>query len=234
MGKISHKYITYGFSPRADFQITRNYIGDKASFFRVSGKNIEIGEFMIKVPGTHNMLNSLSASLACHWAGLGFDKIIKCLKNFTGSKRRFEHIAHVDSIDLYDDYAHHPSEIAATLSGAKKWFADRRIIVIFQPHTFSRTKRLLPEFAACFKDADMAFITDIYPSARESFDSTISSKILVSRIKRQHKNVVYISGINELTDLLPALVHDRDIIMTMGAGDIYLWHRKIKDVLINQ
>lgn len=228
---VSAQIITYGFSPQADYTIENSYFGDDVSFMRVKHQPLHAEEFMLKIPGKHNMLNALAASIAANQAGVGWDMVKENLKIYTGNKRRFEKIGQIGSILLYDDYAHHPSEIAATIQAAKKWFSGRRVVILFQPHTYSRTKTLLSNFAKCFSEADSAVITDIYPSAREKFDSSVSSEMLVIESKKYKNNCTYQAKKEDVLSYLESHITKTDVIITMGAGDIYLWHKDILTML---
>jgi UDP-N-acetylmuramate--alanine ligase len=232
--KIGKKMITYGFSPDSDFRITSSYSGNGACFMKVSAKNINLGEFMIRISGKHNMLNALAASIAANYAGISWSEIKENMKFFTGTKRRFEKISEVKNVLLYDDYAHHPKEIAATISSVRAWYPDYRLILIFQPHTYSRTKALLSEFADSLALSDLAIIPNIYPSAREIVDNSINSKHIVEKILKKKKNSVYLPDMNDVLNYLQKIIQDKDLIMTMGAGDIFLWHDNIIKMLENK
>lgn len=225
--RVKIPVITYGFSPQAKFQITQYSFRCGNSFMKVKCDNINVGEFMLQIPGKHNLLNALAASIVASTAGVSWEKIANIIKNFKGTKRRFELIGESRGTLFYDDYAHHPSEIKSTLAAARTWFPDRRIIAIFQPHTFSRTKALLSQFSGAFVDADEALIADIYPSARESMDPTINSDILVQQVNKFKKNAKYISTKAKLIEYLENKITEKDIILTMGAGDIYLWQKDL-------
>ena len=229
--RIKQQVITYGFSPRADFQISGYYFTQGASFMKIKHKNLDLGEYMLAIPGKHNMLNALSAIIASDQIGASRYNIKKYLPLYQGCKRRFEKVGQFGNVLLYDDYAHHPSEIIATLSSIRQWFRDRRIIILFQPHTFSRTKTLISEFSKSFSQADLALICDIYPSAREKIDNTINSNMLVLEINKYKKNAYYLRDKEEVFNYLKREVKERDLIMTIGAGDIYLWHEELKKLL---
>lgn len=216
-------YLTYGFSPLSDFRISKSYFGKEISFVRFTQKNIDLGEFILKVPGRHNQLNSLAACIVANQVGLGWDKIRELLKQYTGNKRRFEKKAFINGIYLFDDYAHHPSEIMATIKAAKGWYENHRVVIVFQPHTYSRTKKLLDDFAQSFVDADLVILADIYPSAREDNDPTINSKILTDRVNMYKKNAVYQKDKKAVMMYLSQVVKSGDVVILMGAGDIYLW-----------
>ena len=227
----SPRIITYGFSPRADFRIEKFYQTEFASFMQVVNKNLTVGEFMVSVPGKHNLLNALAALIAAKEIGLSEDRIKSLLKNYKGCNRRFELIGNYKNTALFDDYAHHPSEIKATLRAFKDRFPNKQIIVIFQPHTFSRTKELENLFASSFIDSNYTLVTDIFPSAREKYDPTINSVKLVSSINNIKNNAFYVSGIAQTVQILKKNLSENSIIVTMGAGDLYRWHSSLIDYL---
>lgn len=229
--RIKKKVITYGFSPRADYRIEKCYFGNKVSFMQVTHGNMYLGEYMLRISGKHNLLNALAAGIAANYIGISWDRIKEYFKVFFGTKRRFEKIHETGSILLYDDYAHHPSEITATITACKGWFKEKRIIVIFQPHTFSRTKALFSDFAKSFREADIAIIADIYSSAREKKDTSISSKMLVAEAKKYTKLVLYQPDKEHILTYLEENLSKNDLILTMGAGDIFLLHEDIKKIM---
>lgn len=218
---------TYGFSPNADWQITRFHQAEGKTFFSVSFKDIDFGEFILNVPGRFNALNATAALAVAHFLGIDVKKTKEGLSFFTGTKRRFEKVGEGNSTLLYDDYAHHPLEIKATLKAAKDFFLGKKIIAIFQPHTYSRTKALFNEFARAFEDADQAIITDIYASAREKGDLGISGEKLAKAIEKHHPNVKFSAGKSEILKVLRESILKDTVIFTMGAGDIFNWHKEI-------
>lgn len=227
LSKVKREVLTYGFSPQADFHIKSYSFGEGISFGRVYHEKLDLGDYMLKIPGKHNLLNALAASIVVNQLGLGWDRVKEILKLYTGCKRRFEKLGQFKSVLLYDDYAHHPTEISATISAAREWFPHRRIVVIFQPHTFSRTKALFAEFTKAFTSASLAVITDIYPSKREKFDSTVSSKQLVLEMNRYKNNAVYQKDKEAVLSFLKTNAKDNDLVITMGAGDIFTWQKDL-------
>jgi UDP-N-acetylmuramate--alanine ligase len=216
-----------GFSPRAEFQIMHVGFGAERTFFVLKQKGMHIGEFSLKVPGRHNALNAAQAGVTCFLLGLTWEQIRNGLLAFGGAKRRFEKIGHFNNAIVYDDYGHHPAEILATLAAAREWYPKQKIIVVFQPHTYSRTKALLTEFAGAFQNADEVILADIYASAREK-SGDITTTILVEETTKRHKNVLYGKDFTEVKKILEKDANDGDIIIFMGAGDIYHWsHRFI-------
>ncbi|MEG1059552.1 MAG: UDP-N-acetylmuramate--L-alanine ligase [Clostridia bacterium] len=189
------------------------------SFEVTDPKTNETYNFYLTVPGIHNVYDALAAITTSFAHGIDFEIMKKSLNEFCGAKRRFEFKKKInDSILVYDDYAHHPTEIKATLAAAKQK-ENNRIIAVFQPHTFSRTKELLNDFSTAFFDADIAIITDIYAS-REVDDGTISSKDLVNKLKENKVDTMYIPKFEDIIQYLKKIMRPGDIILTIGAGDI--------------
>ncbi len=221
--------ITYGFSKDADYFISRITQSAELTFFWVNSSGTSLGEFSINAFGQHNALNALCAIVVCLELGLSVENIKKGLLLFKGTKRRAEFVKKLSSgATLYDDYAHHPTEIKKTLEGFRKAFPDKKIVCIFQPHTYSRTKELFEQFKSSFVLANSVILTDIYSSKREIQDKNVSSELLARAIAERQKNVLYIENPEDVVKYLDEKSYGRDyIILTMGAGDIY----KIADSL---
>ncbi len=218
---------SFGFSPMADFRVSHVGVGNERMFFTLEKNGMELGEFSLKVPGKHNVLNAAAAVAACQTLGFSMSDIRKGLLTFTGTKRRFEKIGESNGIIFYDDYAHHPAEIRATLAGAKAWYPGKNIIAVFQPHTYSRTKALLGDFSRSFADADEVILTDVYASAREHDTLGITGKTLVAETLKHHKNVRYGENFLDVVGILDREAKPGDIVILMGAGNIYMWGRRI-------
>ncbi len=221
--KYERRIITYGFSNQADFYIKKYSLEEDRVYFWVSAGDTLIGQFILNVIGEHNILNALCAIVVCLELGLSVEKIKKGLLEFKGSKRRSEYRGKMPSgALLYDDYAHHPTEIRKTLESFKKSFPKKKIVCIFQPHTYSRTKSLFEQFISSFSDADEVILTDIYPSLREKEDLSVSSKLLADGILKLNKNVKYVAKLEDVVKYLDQKSYpDNFIIITMGAGDVY-------------
>lgn len=187
--------------------------------------------FKLSVPGKFNINNANFAYRVCQKLGLPAEIILEGLKKYTGCKRRFEKVAEKSGILFYDDYAHHPIQIQETLKAVRQSFPNKRIVVIFQPHTYSRTKALFSEFAKSFNDADMVGISDIFASAREEKDPEVSSEKLVDEIKKYHphpEHVGYLGNLENAAKISKIVLKKDDLFITLGAGDIY----KIHDSLV--
>ncbi len=225
---LSLPVATFGFSPQSEYQIKNTRPHDQKTYFHLSHQNIDLGEFILQIPGKHNVLNAAASIIVANFLGLSINKIKDGLHLFLGTKRRFEKIGDFGGVLLYDDYAHHPSEIIATLSAAKDFFAGRRIFVIFQPHTYSRTKALLKDFARAFYALDnITIITDIFPSSREIIDKSYTSEVLVQEILKYKNSAHFLPKKEDVLGFLEKNIRSGDIIFTMGAGDIYQWHQDI-------
>lgn len=216
-------FVTYGFSKNADFNIDRLSIEQDRMFFWVNAKNTLLGEFILNITGEHNALNALAAIATCLELGLSVERIRAGLMKFYGTKRRFEFVGKLPSgVMLYDDYAHHPTEIRKTLTAFQKSFPNKKIVCIFQPHTYSRTKSLFEQFISSFAVADIVLLVDTYPSLREEVDSSVSSKLLADSISKIHKDVLYTPKAEDVIKYLDQKSFGKDyLIITMGAGDIY-------------
>jgi len=180
-----------------------------------------IAPVSLQVVGRHNVVNALAALAAACGAGLPVEQAAHALGQFTGIKRRFECIGQVNGYRIVDDYAHHPTEIQATLQAAREHFATR-IVAIFQPHLYSRTEYLMDEFAACFDEADIIGIAQTY-AAREQPREDISGQQLCERLRRRHpdRQVVYLPSLADVVEFLRQTASNDDLVLTIGAGDIH-------------
>lgn len=209
--------ITYGFTDDCDLMISKNEPKKIAAKFR--GK--DLGEFSVKLIGDHNLLNAAAVIAACYKLGLDLEKIREALPKFSGTSRRFEYIGQKNGAILIDDYGHHPEEIKSTLKAAREIYPEKNIWAVFHPHTFSRTKALLSEFAQSFDDADKVIILDIYGSARET-QGGVHSKDLVELVNKfERGKAEYIATINEAADYLKSRVGADDVVLTIGAGNVW-------------
>jgi UDP-N-acetylmuramate--alanine ligase len=181
----------------------------------------------LKVPGLHNIYNSLAAATCAYISGVANCSIKNGLENFNGTKRRFEYKGNYKSRIIIDDYAHHPTEIKATLDTVST-LTEGNVLVVFQPHTYSRTEKLLDKFAKSFSSAKKVVLIDIY-AAREKNDGRVSSKDLVAELKKNQVDAVYMESFEKAAEYLMKNSESKDIIMTMGAGDVY----KVGDIITN-
>lgn len=173
----------------------------------------------LKMPGIHNMMNSAAALAAAEFCGIELVVAKKALENFSGTWRRFEYKGELNGAKVYDDYAHHPTEIKATLAGAKELYPDKKITLVFQPHTYSRTHELFDDFVSALALADSVITLPIY-AAREENTSGVSHTTLAEAIKNKNKNVCALDTFDEVITELKKSVSKKDILLIMGAGDV--------------
>ena len=179
-----------------------------------------LGHMTLAVPGAHNVQNALAAITCASIHGIAFDSIAQALASFTGATRRFQHVGTFNGADVIDDYAHHPTEIAATLDAARN-ITHGRLWAVFQSHTNTRTRRFLADFATTLGTADETILLDIFnPAGREEQDSAIHAEVLADEMRRIGHNVHYAPGFAQARDYLSDRVRPGDLIVVMGAGDI--------------
>lgn len=218
--------ISYGLNPdlEADYTATNVSYHGQGSNAEIWERGVCLGELKLPLLGKHNLNNALAAIAVGRQIGLEFTTIAQSLATFGGTRRRFEHRGEVNGITFIDDYAHHPSEIDVTLAAARLRVEGnnslQRVVAIFQPHRYSRTKTFLQEFADAFQDADVIVITDIY-SAGEKNTFGIQGADLVSAIALKHNNVHYHSEVNSIADFLKQeILQPGDLAMFLGAGNL--------------
>ena len=221
------KFVTFGIETEKANFIARNITYDKNGFakFDVYHNNRYYSEFKLSVPGKHNILNALACIAVCFEYGIDKYYIKDSLLDFTGANRRFEFVGSYENISVFDDYAHHPVEILATANALKNK-EYRQSWIIFQPHTYSRTKEHLDDFAKVLTNFDNVIITDIY-AAREQNIFNISSKNLVDKIRFLGKDVTYISDFNDIAKFIRERACPNDIVLTVGAGTVTEIGKKI-------
>ena len=223
------RVVTFGHEKDADY--TANFISyDKFAHpsYTLFYKGEELARVELGVTGEHNIYNSLAAVAVARSLDIPMEVILRGLKRFTGTDRRFQKKGSVNGFTIIDDYAHHPQEIAATIEAAKK-YPHRKLWIVFQPHTYSRTAALLDDFAGALSQADEIVLADIY-AAREKNTIGISSDDLRKHMLEQNTNVYYIPKFEDIEGFLLQHVEEGDVLITMGAGDIY----KVGDDLLKQ
>ncbi len=223
---------TYGFNLGVRWKIVEFFEDDKQTIFSLTNvsQTKKYGPFKLKIPGSGNVLNATAAIIIALKLGVDCNLIKKEIANFTGVKRRFEKIAEKNGIVLIDDYAHHPRAISMTLETIRKKYPAYKIWAIFQPHTYSRTEKLLDKFATAFKFADNVYLTDIYASEREKKE-TISGARLAEEMSKYHRHVTFQPDMTKIPGELLARVKKPAVVITLGAGDIYKIHEDIKNKL---
>ncbi len=219
MPRIKKRVISYGLNPQADVQAIDIEFKERFSSYTLIYRGQNYGRISLKVPGLHNVKNSLAAVAVGMELGIDFEKIKKAIERFGGVYRRFELRAQVDNIIVVDDYAHHPTEIKAVLQAAKDGW-KRRVIAVFQPHLYSRTRDFYQDFGRSFFNADVCVLTDVYPAREEPIEG-VSGELIANAAKNfGHKEVHYVPDKRQIPDYVLELVKSGDIVIFMGAGDI--------------
>jgi UDP-N-acetylmuramate--alanine ligase len=221
--------VTFGIDEKANWQAKNCsfYAGGSKSDIYYNGEYIDTLKLI--VPGKHNIYNALSVIACCHSLNIDLKKPFEALASFVGTHRRFEKRGAYKGAFLIDDYAHHPKEIKATISAARDSHSPKKLTVIYQPHTYTRTKNLLEDFSKAFSGADRVIITPTY-AAREPYDETADSKILTSSILKFQDDVHYVDSYEEAADLIDQSIIPGELIVTMGAGPV----DGVIDILLNK
>lgn len=218
--ELERRVISYGLTPQAQLRAVDIHSNAFNSTFTVVYNDEKLGVITLKAPGDHNIKNALAAVATGIELDIDFKLIKQGLEKFSGVFRRFQ-LKYENGVMVIDDYAHHPTEVQATLQAAHKGWADRRVVAVFQPHLYSRTQELYKEFGLSFFDAEVLVITDVYPSREKPIEG-VSGKLIADTAEQYgHKNVVYVENKEDITDSLKEVAREGDIIITMGAGDIY-------------
>ena len=219
--RIERKIITYGLSDKADIYATNIKQSGTKTSFDVIFKGKHTGTFTVPMPGMHNVLNSLAAIATAIELQIPVETITSALKHFSGIQRRFEFKGEARGIKVYDDYGHHPSEIKATLKAARVCFPENRLLVLFQPHRYTRTRDLIEEFSTSFGDVDGLFLLDIYAASEKPIEG-INSKSLLKRIEKAGlANISYVPDKAEMVKKIVSELKTGDVLISLGAGDVY-------------
>ena len=216
---INKKIFTYGILENADIKATNISHSENHSEFTVIYLGKELGTLKINIPCIHNIKNSLVAVTIATEMGVEFSTIKKALESFSGVYRRFE-IKYNNDVMVIDDYGHHPTETNVTLDGIRRGW-NRRLIAVFQPHLYSRTRDFYEEFGRSFLNTDIFICTDVYPAREEPIEGISGKLIADAAIKFGHKNVLYEPDKTKIPELLKSIYKKDDMIITMGAGDIW-------------
>jgi UDP-N-acetylmuramate--alanine ligase len=220
MPQIERRILTYGLTPQAEFRAVACRFHETLSEYTALWRGESLGRVRLQLPGLHNVKNSLAAVAVGTELGIPFESIQKGLDEFTGVHRRFEIKSTAGDVIVVDDYAHHPTEIKATLKAARNGW-NRRVIAVFQPHLYSRTRDFFQEFGQSFFDADVLIVTDIY-GAREEPIPGVSGALVADAAKAfGHRNVRYVADRTLAAKEVTKLVRPGDMVVTLGAGDIY-------------
>lgn len=225
--KIEKRFVTYGMKAQADIRATGVKKEGFGVSFDVMKANKELGRLSLRLPGDHIVLNALAAAAAGLEMGIPFQSIADTLSKFKGVQRRMSVRFENDNIIVLDDYAHHPTEISVTLKALREAMPARKIVVVFQPHRYSRTKNLMSEFVKCFMDADKLFVTDIYAASEKPIEN-VTSEFLVSEIKSHGvRDVTYLPEWKDFFSHIEEMDDSPKAVITFGAGSITIFSHEI-------
>lgn len=227
---IQRPVITYGLSSQADFSAREIVCQETTTQFTYLQKHSPVGTVTLQVPGHHNVVNSLAAIALGTEMGLDPGSILKGLKAYRGVRRRFEIKGLTREIMVVDDYAHHPTEVKATLAAAKAGW-NRRIVAVFQPHLYTRTRDFYKAFAEAFMNSEVLVVTDVYPAREEPIEGVTGELVANAARESGHKEVYYIEQLEELTPLLDEITQPNDMVITLGAGTIWRYGQAYFDHL---
>jgi len=230
LSRLAKPVITYGFSPQATYSIKNCRHSENGSEFSVYRKGNLLGEFSIRLLGKHNIQNATGAVALATEESIPVEISKKALAAFAGVKRRMEFKGKVRGALVFDDYAHHPTEVAASLSAFRESFPDRRIIAVFQPHLYSRTRDQAEDFGTAFLCSDILLACDIYGAREEPIEGITGKLIFDSAHARGHKNARFIGAKENALEILRNEIKSDDLIVTMGAGNITLLSAKILEI----
>jgi UDP-N-acetylmuramate--alanine ligase len=217
--RIQRRHVTYGLSPQATYHARGlNYRGLSTNFVAFN-RDKSLGEFTVRMPGQHNVLNTLAVIAVADELEVPLDVVKDALSTFHGVARRFTVVDEVDGVALVDDYGHHPAEVEATLNAARRAY-EGRILVAFQPHRYSRTENLFDEFTRAFNNADQLFLTDIYAAGEKPIPGISSQHLADAIAQHGHHNVKYAPDRAAMSAELARSAKPGDVVIALGAGDI--------------
>ncbi len=229
--RIDRRILTYGLARQARLRAVNLHHEGLVTHFDVLFDDEKLGTIALQAPGKHNIRNALAAVGVGLELDIDFEYIAAGLGSFTGVHRRFEKVGEANGVLLLDDYAHHPTELVATLEAAGQGFPNRRIVAVFQPHLYSRTRDFLDDFARAFFNADVLVLTDIYGAREQPIERITGQALADLAARRGHRDVRYVADKKALPDTLAELVEPGDVVITLGAGDIYRYGRPLLEML---
>jgi UDP-N-acetylmuramate--alanine ligase len=218
---IEKRFVTYGFSSQADFQARNVTTSGLSSTYRVFHQGEDLGEMEIPIPGRHNVLNSLAAVAVAHELEIDWPSVQAGLRDMTGVQRRFHIKGEAKGVLVLDDYGHHPTEIRAVLETLASCYPDRRRIIAFQPHRYSRTQALMHQFARCFYHSDVLLLTEIYPASEKPIPGITGNRLAEEIGSHGHHDLHFCPTLDDMLEKLCSMVVPGDVVITLGAGSIW-------------
>jgi UDP-N-acetylmuramate--alanine ligase len=236
--RIKRKYLTYGYSEQADVRATRVKHGFNQSEFTLMRQGHPEVQVVVNIPGKHNVLNALAAIAVATDEGIADQAIVAALASFSGIGRRFEMLGEFPMGDgdtlLVDDYGHHPTEVEVTIAVARNNWPQRRIVMAYQPHRYSRTRDLYEDFVRVLSQVDVLLLLEVYPAGEEAIDGADSKSLCRSIRQRGQLEPIYVADKDELPKLLAEVLQDQDILMTQGAGNIGQIAKQLQQIKLDK
>ncbi len=218
--RVEKRHVTYGTSPQADWQVGNVSFDGLATEFDIRFRGERLERYRLPMIGIHNVLNAVAAIAVAEELGVDRSVAREAMASFSGVQRRFTVRGEVGGVMVVDDYAHHPVEIRAALAGARQAL-DRRLIAVFQPHRYTRTRDCFDDFATAFNDADAVVVTDVYAASEEPIDGVASDILVDAMTQRGHHDALYVPDLDGAVRHLAKTVRPTDVVVTFGAGDIW-------------
>ena len=228
---IKKRYVTYGMAPQADIQAKKVVFKGLKSDFTVSFRGEELGRIKLNLPGMHNVYNAMASIAVGIELNMSFDLIKEALEKAEAVQRRLEIKGEIHGATVIDDYGHHPTEIKATLKALGDAWPDRRKIVVFQPHRYTRTRDLFDDFTRAFYQSDLLLVMPIYSAGEDKIDGVDGHDLCEDIMAHGHKQVICVKDKDEAVESLKANIADRDIVLTLGAGDVWMVGEKLLERL---
>lgn len=225
---VDRKCLTYGFGPQAEYTITGVSHTDTTTSFSIRTADGVLGEFTMLLPGRHNILNATAAIIMAVKLGVSVKAVAQALSKFKGPARRFEKLGDFNGAPIFHDYAHHPTALTYLIETAKERFPNSRLVLVFQPHTYSRTGKLLKEFAASLAVADQLILLNIFASAREK-SGYVTIKDLVDEVRKLKPDAEYRSSLDDAATYIASFVSSNHVVFLVGAGDVYKIFQKLRE-----
>jgi UDP-N-acetylmuramate--alanine ligase len=230
LGPPRRSVLTYGTSAGSMLRAEAVEVSGRTTTFRVREHGRRLGTATIRIPGLHNVRNALASIAVARHLGAGWDAIVAGLDSYAGVERRFELVGERNGVLIVDDYAHHPTEIDATLAAARAAYPDRRIVAVFQPHLFSRTRDFAEEFGRALAASDLLFVADIYPAREEPIEG-VTGEMIVEPARAKGADARFLADRAAVPGVVAAALRSGDICLTLGAGDLNEAAREILDLL---
>jgi UDP-N-acetylmuramate--alanine ligase len=219
--RIERRVVSYGLSPQAEVSARDLVLSPSGAQYTAVHKGTALGSIEVRIPGTHNVLNSLAAVAVGVDLGVAFESIHAGLLSFTGVDRRFQVKGEAGGVLVVDDYGHHPTEIKATLEALRHRAGSRRTVVLFQPHRYTRTQHLWDEFCRAFNQADVLLLADIYPASEDPIPGVTAQELVKAIATRGHRNVVHAGDLKAAGERVVAEAREGDVVLTLGAGSVW-------------